>query len=261
MNARAVLVRFVYACVSETLKREAALDAILKKADLKTVLSKQIRDPCMLTVLLYDLLFGKGIQVHVHIMLGLYLTRLPAALYQCVCVLFRKGGGSIKRILKTHEAALKEAAKEVLKHEPQPQQPTGGDDGAAGCPIRYVRVNTLKLTVAEAIEGLTGGSKKAGGKPTDASNTGFVYLKEDVQQDPHIKGLLVLPGGRSMHDHPMVRDGGLVLQDKASCFPAHALLGPGAGYHGGDVIDACAAPGNKTAQVAASLAKIDPKGR
>lgn len=149
----------------------------------------------------------------------------------------------------------------MLKHEPQPQQPVGEEDGTGGCPIRYVRVNTLKLTVAEAIEGLTGGSKKAGGKPTNASNAGFVYLKEDVQQDPHIKGLLVLPGGRSMHDHPMVRDGGLVLQDKASCFPAHALLGPGAGYHGGDVIDACAAPGNKTAQVAASLAKIDPKGR
>jgi hypothetical protein len=72
--------------VSETLKREAALDAILKKADLKTVLSKQIRDPCMLTVLLYDLLFGKGIQVHVNILLGLYLTRLPSALYHGPCV-------------------------------------------------------------------------------------------------------------------------------------------------------------------------------
>lgn len=55
--------RFVYATVSETLKKQDAIEAVLQRAGLKTAFAKQVRDPCLLTVLLYDLLFGKGIQV------------------------------------------------------------------------------------------------------------------------------------------------------------------------------------------------------
>lgn len=62
----------------------------------------------------------------------------------------------------------------------------------------------------------------------------------------------------------MVCDGRLILQDKSSCFPAYVLataLGYGrtiaasSGTHV-DVIDACAAPGNKTSQVAAFLKQM-----
>ena len=43
--------------------------------------------------------------------------------------------------------------------------------------------------------------------------------------------------------------GKIILQDKASCIPAH-LLDVGIGQH---VLDACAAPGNKTTQLAAAI--------
>lgn len=62
----------------------------------------------------------------------------------------------------------------------------------------------------------------------------------------------MLPPGTDLHAHPLVARGALVLQDKASCFSAQALLGDvvAEGQKGkkqqaavGDVIDACAAPG------------------
>ncbi|XP_060238182.1 28S rRNA (cytosine-C(5))-methyltransferase isoform X3 [Meriones unguiculatus] len=52
-----------------------------------------------------------------------------------------------------------------------------------------------------------------------------------------------------LHEHPLYHAGHLILQDKASCLPA-MLLSPPPGSH---VIDACAAPGNKTSYIAALL--------
>lgn len=50
-------------------------------------------------------------------------------------------------------------------------------------------------------------------------------------------------------DHPLVASGALVLQSKASCMPAHALM-PQPGW---TVVDGCAAPGNKTTHLAALM--------
>ncbi|XP_068765591.1 28S rRNA (cytosine-C(5))-methyltransferase isoform X3 [Struthio camelus] len=51
------------------------------------------------------------------------------------------------------------------------------------------------------------------------------------------------------HNNQLYTSGHIILQDKASCLPAF-LLSPATGSH---VIDACAAPGNKTSHVAAIL--------
>ncbi|MFS7981406.1 putative 16S rRNA (cytosine(967)-C(5))-methyltransferase [Helianthus anomalus] len=94
---------------------------------------------------------------------------------------------------------------------------------------RYVRVNTLKMDVETAM---------------------FELGKENaVQKDDMIPDLLVLPPGTDLHNHPLVTDGSVFMQGKASCMVAVAL-GPKPGW---EVIDACAAPGNKTVHVAALM--------
>lgn len=63
--------------------------------------------------------------------------------------------------------------------------------------------------------------------------------------------MLRLPPGTDLHDHPLVADGSLILQSKASCMPA-AALAPARGW---TVLDACAAPGNKTTHAAARVGR------
>lgn len=64
--------------------------------------------------------------------------------------------------------------------------------------------------------------------------------------DYHLNNLLVFPPRTQLYDHPLVQDGSLLLQDKASCLPVH-VLSPSPGSV---VLDACSAPGMKTSQIA-----------
>lgn len=94
---------------------------------------------------------------------------------------------------------------------------------------RYVRVNTLKINSELASQEL-----------------GKVYK---VTLDEMVPDLLVLPSGTDLHDHPLVKNGSVILQGKASCMVAVALA-PEPGW---EVLDACSAPGNKTVHLAALM--------
>ncbi|KAM0944768.1 putative 16S rRNA (cytosine(967)-C(5))-methyltransferase [Dioscorea sansibarensis] len=94
---------------------------------------------------------------------------------------------------------------------------------------RYVRVNTLKMDIDSAMHEL--------GKAT-------TVMKDDLVPD-----MLVVPTGTDLHDHPLVMSGSVFLQGKASSMVAIAL-GPKPGWQ---VLDCCAAPGNKTAHLAALM--------
>lgn len=182
--------RFITALVSETLKHKHLLDTILKKTHLHHTLKQQIRDPNLLLLLLYDLLFSKKQKI--------------------------MGGGQVKRALVAHEAALRKAA------EGMALPPTAGDGGGAakkktgegggkgegdddingGGAIfpRYARINTLKkMTVVQVKAQLVASG---------------VVKEEEIKEDEHIPNLLVLPRGTDVHAHELVKKGVLVLQDK-----------------------------------------------
>lgn len=181
----------------------------------------------VLYVMIYDFLFGKGIQ----------------------------GGGAVKRLIMKHKDRLcstltrlrrikcvQSNAELLPKHL---RSRTTNPECA-----RYVRVNTLKINIKDkCLEQLI-------------KTFGAVA-------DEHIPNVLVFPPTTDLHDHELVKRGCLILQDKASCFPAHILMSSlssspssengsnestiplqGRAYH---IIDACAAPGNKTSQLAALL--------
>ncbi|XP_063812215.1 28S rRNA (cytosine-C(5))-methyltransferase [Pseudophryne corroboree] len=218
-------VRQLYALLCETLRYSLLLKEIINSSQL-------LRGPKKLPlnlakVLVYDLLFGKGLQC----------------------------GGRWKATVLAHRARLQaELAKlKVKKKVSSNKDLVTSMGGTADDPVvpRYVRVNTLKSSMADVL--------------TYFKRKGYTYLGKarSIQelvdfgqksgkrflQDLHVPNLLVFPPNTDFHKDSLYTSGHLILQDKASCLPA-LLLDPPVGSC---VIDACAAPGNKTSQLAAIL--------
>lgn len=84
---------------------------------------------------------------------------------------------------------------------------------------------------------------------------------ESYCYDKHVPNLLALSPRVDVTKTNAYKKGELILQDKASCFPAYLLLGKDGKEDVGDVIDGCAAPGNKTTHLAAAMGEIGSKGK
>ncbi|CEO96878.1 hypothetical protein PBRA_005482 [Plasmodiophora brassicae] len=146
------------------------------------------------------------------------------------------GGGALRRAVLENESVLRSR----LARQKQAASASTNEDLLPDIHRtilklpRFVRVNTLKTTVEAAVERLHADGIEA-------------------NVDEHIPSLLVVPPDTELFAHDLVCDGSLIIQDKASCFPAYVLLqGCSDAQH---VIDACAAPGNKTTHLAALLGK------
>ncbi|XP_059270658.1 28S rRNA (cytosine-C(5))-methyltransferase isoform X4 [Mustela nigripes] len=244
-------VKQLYALVCETQRYSAVLDAVIAGAGLLRA-EKKLR-PHLAKVLVYELLLGKG---------------------------FRGGGGRWRPLLERHQARLKaelarlKVQRRVSRNEDLLQ--VGSRPGTASQVPRFVRVNTLKTSPEDAVDyfkrqgfsyqgrasSVVWSSGRRGGLVCPRSlQVGFTRTQssrlEDLRAlkgkcfllDPLLPELLVFPAQTDLHDHPLYRAGHLILQDKASCLPA-MLLAPPPGSH---VLDACAAPGNKTSHLAALL--------
>lgn len=112
---------------------------------------------------------------------------------------------------------------------------------------RWIRINTLLTRLFQELETTFAGYAKvldlsAITRPNTTDK--LVYV------DPNIPDLVAVPGKQDFSASAAYKEGRLIFQEKASCFPAY-LLDPAAGQ--ADVIDACAAPGNKTTHLAALL--------
>jgi len=133
---------------------------------------------------------------------------------------------------------------------------------------RYARINALKWTVDEAIMAF----QKSGyvlGNPLDGMYVVHPYrlklptralfpsvtpppvLLRNFARDAHIENLLLFHPQSELTDTSEYSDGRLILQDKASCFPAVVLAPPA--HPKSVIIDATAAPGNKTSHMSALM--------
>lgn len=209
------------ALVIETLKYKPVLKDVVAAANVMQKESKKLTSPNLVLLLVHDLLFSDGIQA---------------------------GDGPIKQAILRHKTRLRgELEKYKIKHGARSHKDLArtGDERAALIP-RYVRVNTLKTSLkATLVEMASKGYTLADGLESGV----HVFTN-----DEHIPNLLLFPPQTSFSEDPMYKLGKIILQDKASCFPAYILHPPAS--DGTVVIDATAAPGNKTSHLAAIMKNL-----
>ena len=117
---------------------------------------------------------------------------------------------------------------------------------------RWVRVNNIRSSMDAQLRSTFASYKRASSLADLAGEEPKVYI------DPNIPDLLAVTPGVDFTGSPAYKNGEIILQDKASCFPAYLLVGNGEDWEG-DLVDGCAAPGNKTTHLASLLAKKGPK--
>ncbi|KAJ2015538.1 hypothetical protein GGI14_004213 [Coemansia sp. S680] len=122
----------------------------------------------------------------------------------------------------------------------------------AASTFRYVRVNLLVASVDAIVKAFQDDRYRLVdlSQAEGRSMHQVLAVKSRVfARDPHLADLLVFPPGTDLHAHPLFVNGSVVLQDKASCMPAHVVQpAPGS-----VALDACAAPGNKTSHMASLM--------
>ncbi|KAJ7671620.1 S-adenosyl-L-methionine-dependent methyltransferase [Mycena polygramma] len=205
------------ALVIETLKFKSVLTDIIHEAKLMKEERKKLTSLNLALVLVHDVLLAGGIQA---------------------------GDGPIKQAILRHKTRLhgefqKLKIKRGVRSDADLAQ--SGDARAAQIP-RYVRVNTTMWSLDDAVKRFTSQGFALG---TALDST------KSFAKDEHIPNLLLFPPQTTFHDDPAYKSGKLILQDKASCFPAVVLAPPA--RKDAVVIDATAAPGNKTTHLSALM--------
>uniref|UniRef100_A0A0D9VDT4 SAM-dependent MTase RsmB/NOP-type domain-containing protein n=1 Tax=Leersia perrieri TaxID=77586 RepID=A0A0D9VDT4_9ORYZ len=138
--------------------------------------------------------------------------------------------GSVEELIMLHKDTLMAALEKMcLRRKVHSVEDLVSKKSTVKPKPRFLRVNTLRTTTESVIEELNKIHK--------------------VDKDDLVPDMLVLPPGTDLHNHHLVTDGKVFLQGKASCMVAVALC-PEPGWK---VIDACAAPGNKTVHLAALM--------
>ncbi|KAJ3213654.1 putative 28S rRNA (cytosine-C(5))-methyltransferase [Dinochytrium kinnereticum] len=207
----------LFALVCEALKYRDIIECMIDNSDMMKGTKKINRSIGIFLV--YDLFFGKGMGE----------------------------AGSFKPWILQHKTRLNaELVKIKIKRKVKDNVDLIPDHirNAVVLP-RYARVNTLVTTVSNVLDAL----KKEGYTVLDVSDRSYELKPKTVRVDHHIPEILLLPSNSDFHDHNLLLKGHVILQDKASCFPAFILNPP----RNAVVIDACAAPGNKTSHLSAIM--------
>ena len=231
-------VRKVYALVLETLRwKEVLLQVVSSVRPVSSCPLYTSPDThWVFMVALYDALLGKG--------------RV-------------EGGGRMKKIIRGSKAALSASLSRLKIAAGAGSNQDLLPPHIRNMPMvpRYARINTLKRGVD--MESAIGHYQGMGyslvplddalcvweaseGKGKNGERKGRNLMAVDPLLENEI---LVFPPSTDFHSDEWYLAGKIILQDKASCFPA-ALLAP---PPGAVVVDACAAPGNKTSHLVATM--------
>lgn len=122
---------------------------------------------------------------------------------------------------------------------------------------RWVRVNNIRSTLEDQLATTFSSYTRVGTISELATGNDEGGSRKLLYVDPNIPDLVAVPFGADFTSSSAYKNGEIILQDKASCFPAYLLLGdrgPSDPWEG-DLVDGCAAPGNKTTHMASLLAK------
>lgn len=223
--------KHVYALVISTLKQKEHILSIIRKSKLEqypAIRKLKVKEN-LLMLLVHDYLFSsKGrIQSGKHPIKDAFLankTRLHAELTK---LKIKHGAKSVE------ELPLKE----------------GIDDDET--PVRWFRVNTIKTT-ADAL--FKDHPFFADLQPV--SSIDKIKGKGVIFQDPYIDNLYGIHPKEKLTSSRAYLDGEVIVQDRASCFPAAILFNDKDDQHC-QVIDATAAPGNKTTHLASYVDRMN----
>ncbi|KAJ5758858.1 hypothetical protein N7520_006014 [Penicillium odoratum] len=122
---------------------------------------------------------------------------------------------------------------------------------------RWVRVNNIRSSLEDQMRTTFASYRHVDSLAELAPEGDDRKSQHLLYVDPNIPDLVAVPYGADFTSSTAYKNGEIILQDKASCFPAYLLLGdrgPKDPWQG-DLVDGCAAPGNKTTHMASLLAK------
>ncbi|KAK0736930.1 S-adenosyl-L-methionine-dependent methyltransferase [Apiosordaria backusii] len=218
----------VYALALETCKWSAVLKEVVENAEL--LKHERKLTPILSILLSHDLLLAKG---------GI---ALPAS-------------HGLRQSIDRHKARLTSEFTKARIRRKCPTIDTLRDliESDHAGPIqhpRWIRVNTVKSTLDAQLETTFQGWEIVP-SITEVMTAG--RKRKVICLDGHIPNLLAVPpSAMDFTKTEAYKKGEIILQDKASCFPAY-LLDPRP--EDGDIIDACSAPGNKTTHLAGILSE------
>lgn len=221
--------KHVFALVISTLKYKDYVMKIIKSSKIKEspgIKRLKLSDN-MLCLLVYDLVFSKG--------------------------RIQSGKHPIKDEILKHKTRLhSEFIKMKLKYKVTAIEDLpnvkGLDDET---PVRWFRINTIKISVPEFFSSHEFFRKLQ-------PSLGFKHIKEGmIYEDEFIPNLYGVHPREKIMDTQAYKGGEIIIQDRASCFPATILF---LNFQPKEVIDGCAAPGNKTTHIASYLAQQPEKG-
>ncbi|KAK0609291.1 putative 28S rRNA (cytosine-C(5))-methyltransferase, partial [Lasiodiplodia hormozganensis] len=233
----------IYALVTEATKWSAVLKDVVENSGILKLEKKLI--PLLAVLLTHDLLISKGgVAAPANHPLKLAITRHKARLSAEFTKLRVKRGFSTLDAFRQHINACAESGISANSDASSSAAPSTITEHP-----RWVRVNAVRTTLDAQLRTTFAEYAR---KEKLADVMAAPATAKVLHIDAHIPNLLALPPRADLSRVKAYQAGELIIQDKASCFPAYLLnVQPG----DGDAIDGCAAPGNKTTHLAAIVAE------